>query len=175
MTGDTISIGAGYGTTIGVLTASALSTDTTISVTPSAINSFYLRNGGYVSVTDGTNTTGYIIVVSQDANAGTITLASALGFNFSAGAYLQFAIIFVDNVVIGAAGSYRVAENSTTSAYMPSGTVFTITYTNNGLTSKNVSFVYDFLYRSLDCSYKVIPKFSKQWNSNLKKSNFESF
>ena len=63
----------------------------------------------------------------------------------------------------------------TGSAYMPSGTVFTITYTNNGLTSKNVSFVYDFLYRSLDCSYKVIPKFSKQWNSNLKKSNFESF
>ena len=99
--------------------------------------------------------------------------------------YIQTNVI-ASNVSIGSTGStgftgytgytgFTGFTGPTGSAYMPSGTVFTITYTNNGLTSKNVSFVYDFLYRSLDCSYKVIPKFSKQWNSNLKKSNFESF
>lgn len=146
MAGDVISVGAGYGSTIGTLTANANSGDTTITITPSVVNSFYLRNGGHVRITDGVNTTSYIPVVSQNNNTNTITLATALPFSYSTGAFVQIAIIFIDNVTFGPGGIYRVAETSKTSAYVAANTVFRITYTNNTGSPKTVTFVYDYLY-----------------------------
>ena len=146
MQGDIISIGAGYGSTVATLTSSANIGDTTIAITPSIIGGFYMRTGGYMRITDGTNTTAYSIVTSQNTNTGTITLATPISYNFNTGAFVQVAIVFMDNVTLGPAGSYRVGEYAIGASYVNANTTFQITYTTTSISSKPVSFIFDYLY-----------------------------
>lgn len=148
MAGDIISIGAAYDTTLGVITQNASIGDTVIYTSNSVINNTYFRVGRHVRLTNGVTTTAYYNIVAKDPVNNTFTINTTLSDNFLANSptYIQFAIIFADNIELSE-GFLPIGSNAIKSVYIPQNIPLRITYQNKSVSNtKRVNLVYDFYY-----------------------------
>jgi len=147
-TGDIISIGAAYDTTVGTIAADVITNDVVIPVPPSVLAVPYIRTGGHIRLTDGKTSTPYIPIATINMNTNVICLASGIpsGYLAASPTYIQVAVIFCDAVEIGVPGDYTMGKSNIGGTYVPPGVAFRITYVNNGNTDKRISLRYDFYY-----------------------------
>jgi hypothetical protein len=144
MVGDIVTITAAEGITVGALTSGVNINDTVINVSPTVLAN--VVTGRRVSLTDGTNTTDYITVISKNTVAGTITLRTGSPYAFSAGGLIRFQIVYCDSVELGSPGKYEMGTTKIGGTYVLPNIPILVKYTNNGSTTKRPSFIITLLY-----------------------------
>ena len=142
--GDFFSIYADPNTTIGTITANGNIGDTTLSVDNNTMLLIY--QGYLVTITDGVNTDNCGQCLTVNATNNTITVATALTNNFSAGAYVQITIPRVITLPITNTENFLIGINNLRSTTVPAGTVIVMIYTNMSNSAKTFSFVMEYAY-----------------------------
>lgn len=148
MRGDVLSVGVGYDTTLGLITANVTTGDTAINVNHSAVTNYYMRVGGFLRLTNGVVATPYYEIVSKNTSTDVVTIRTGVDQDFlsSVPTYVQIAVIFADNIEFGCPDQYAMGISNIGASYVPANLVFRITYTNNGEASKRPVLVYDIYY-----------------------------
>lgn len=145
MIGDSIVWTVAPNTTVGALTANANIGDTVLNVSSTVTDNIQI--GFDVTLTDGVNTDECGPVVAVDSVNGTITVQTALLYNFSAVSptYVQMTIKYVD-IELAIEGYFVIAGHKIGSASLPSNVPITCYYNNTTMNSKRVVAYIEYLY-----------------------------
>jgi hypothetical protein len=129
--------------TIGVLTASASSNDTAITVSPTVL--VYAQRGYLLTLVNNTN--GFTEEIGQyvSFSGNTITVSQAIVAAFPAGSYVQMTVNNID-LIIGPPGCMKMEAKGSTSSLLPAGTIVRAQYSNNGATEKTFTFHTEYFY-----------------------------
>ncbi len=144
--GDITSIHIAPDTVIGVITSNVAINDTIINVSPTVITNIFV--GAFVNLTNGTNVSNLIEVISIDKINNTITLYSGsnLAFTASAPTYVRVTYVYNHMTEIGVAGPLSIGTLTTNASYIPSNTNIKIIYQNNSSVTQRPVYQTEYLY-----------------------------
>lgn len=144
--GDIVSMDAGANTTLGAITASLIATDTVIPLSGVTLALPQLIIGAFVRLTDGTNTTPYLIVIAKSSTD--ITVSAPVGYIFShlTPTYLQIKVVIADEIELAGDGIYTFGTRTVAKSYIPANTNLRVIYNNTHGTDRRVSVFYEYYY-----------------------------
>ena len=146
--GDHVTVYIAPDTTVGTLTANANIGNTTITVTPSAVNNQLIINGIYLQLYDGVNSNDCGRVTSYNTTTNTITFQTPLTNSFAIGTLVYLEYILIDNLYLHRINDIsHIALKGLQGKIIDPSTILRASYTNNNGNAKKLVFTVEFYYQ----------------------------
>jgi hypothetical protein len=142
--GDNIEMLVDQDKDIGDITQAVVASATVLDVNAAVLSA--VEVGYNLKITDGTNTDDLGRGLSIDEDNSKITVETATTNSFASGSSLLMTIVLVPNIKLPSSGTTTIDGRSTKTVPLAANAPFKIRYNNTNASTKEFSFLLEFLY-----------------------------